>query len=260
MAAVADLRDLLAGLDVLAGADQRAVDVAVGGDGAVVVADPSHSPKPLAGPNAITSPASGTWIGVPMGRRCRAPCARDPSAQPKPEVTRPVTICTSSAGTSAREGTACGSGGAAWTGARGASGRLRRGRVGCRGGPGRTAVPLGRFDERTDVDRARRGDHRADGRGERPSGTAGDDVGVPSSSCTPSLRTLAPSEAIGRVWLSAACPAAASAPPASTVAITREPGRRRTGMPTRRHLLPLPPRAAAAGARGVCAGPGGSGA
>src|ERR1700754_281964 len=64
---VADLGDFLPGGHFLADLHQRAVDVPVNRNCAVGV------PKPEAGPELITVPASGARIGVPIGAAMSRP-------------------------------------------------------------------------------------------------------------------------------------------------------------------------------------------
>src|SRR4051794_19762045 len=81
-------------------------------------------PKPLAGPELTTTPAIGTWMGVPIGAAMSRPWWTVPQRPPKPEVTGPDRIRTpppAAAGAAAGRGAA----GAATRGAAGAGAATR---------------------------------------------------------------------------------------------------------------------------------------
>src|SRR4051794_4556957 len=68
-------------------------------------------PKPLAGPELMTTPAIGTWMGVPIGAATSRPWWTVPQRPPKPDVTAPDKIRTAPPGAAAR-GAAAGAAGA----------------------------------------------------------------------------------------------------------------------------------------------------
>ncbi|MCO5606206.1 hypothetical protein L7F22_060393 [Adiantum nelumboides] len=90
LAAVADLGDLVAGLDLLALLHERPVDVAVDGAGAVGVLEHHPHPEAAGGPDFSTTPSVRAKIGVPIGAARSMPLCCTPQRAPKPEVNRPA--------------------------------------------------------------------------------------------------------------------------------------------------------------------------
>src|SRR5690349_23533677 len=78
-------------------------------------------PKPLAGPELMTTPAIGTWMGVPIGAAMSRPWWTVPQRPPKPDVTAPDRIRTAPPGAAAGRGAAAGAAGANRGATRGAA-------------------------------------------------------------------------------------------------------------------------------------------
>ena len=207
----------------------------------------THSPNPLAGPESITVPASGTWMGVPIGaamsrplwaRPAGAEAGGDPARRPsgrrrrrRPPPRRPALSASRSA---------CG----ALPARRRAPAPARRP---ARASSAADALQVGRLHQARRVD-----DHGLDGqrlaadgadgsrsgrgRGERVASAAatigaGGDVGGDRGASgpgwrrrarrCPARRAAAPSDAAGTAWTSRCWPVAASAVPAMAAATKR---------------------------------------
>ncbi len=166
-------------------------------------------------------PASGTWIGVPIGAAMSRPACVVPPRTPKPEVTRPVSIRTPPAAVVAapaapgafRAASAAFAALAAFaasaaffavsTACRCRSAALTRSSAFATTGSGVTGATAGW------------------GVATSGASAAADSGPAPTNSSTPSRRTLAPSVASGSTCASAVWPAAARVPPARAVATTR---------------------------------------
>ena len=234
----------------------------------------THSPKPLAGPESTTVPGSGTRIGVPIGAAMSMPLCERAPARAEARGHPPARPSARRRGGVGAGGGAGGRPGSAGRSARGAASAARAAAAAraCRSAAftsSETPTTGGSAAEGNSA--TDRGGGRAGRRPRRPSRVGGVDGGLDTGRGGLPLDQLLHAElehvravvATGSARVRAAWPAAARAPPARRRDDSRPDNGacgRRAEDATAATCSPLPPRRAAAGARGVCAGPGGSGA